>query len=137
MTLLTGSLLLFATLRQSSAFWNILPCLLVGGHGMAIMMVPATSAPMGAVPVDEPGVGSAVINRMRKAGGSLGIAIMGTLVAASMRAGPATWGPEIGSTFHRDGVAAGFPGRPDRAAPRVPDAVAAPMHRNACARHRP
>jgi hypothetical protein len=109
MTLLTGSLLLFATLGQSSAFWNILPGLLVGGLGMAIMMVPATSAPMGAVPVDEPGVGSAVINRMRLVGGSLGIAIMGTLVAASMRVGPATQGPEIGSTFHRDGAARRLP----------------------------
>jgi hypothetical protein len=44
MTLLTGSLLLFATPGRSSAFWNILPGLLVGGLGMAIMMVPTTSA---------------------------------------------------------------------------------------------
>jgi hypothetical protein len=87
MTSTGGSLLVFATLGQSSAFWNILPGLLVGGLGIAIMMVPAASAPMGAVPRGEAGVGSAVINRMRKAGGSLGIAIMGALVAASIRAG--------------------------------------------------
>src|SRR5437868_4461219 len=34
MTLLTGSLLLFATLDQQSSWWNILPGLLVGGVGM-------------------------------------------------------------------------------------------------------
>jgi EmrB/QacA subfamily drug resistance transporter len=81
MTLLTGSLLLFGTLDARSSFWNILPGLLVGGVGMAITMAPTTTAAMGSVPVDKAGVGSAVINSMRQVGGSLGIAIMGTLVA--------------------------------------------------------
>jgi EmrB/QacA subfamily drug resistance transporter len=84
MTLLTGSLLLFATLDAHSTFWAILPGLLVGGFGMAITMAPTTSAAMGSVPVDKAGVGSAVINSMRQVGGSLGIAIMGTLVAAEV-----------------------------------------------------
>jgi EmrB/QacA subfamily drug resistance transporter len=84
MTLLTGSLLLFATLDQNSSFWHILPGLLVGGLGMAITMAPTTSAAMGSVPVDKAGVGSAVINSMRQVGGSLGIAIMGTLVATEV-----------------------------------------------------
>jgi EmrB/QacA subfamily drug resistance transporter len=81
MTLLTGSLLLFGTLDEHSSFWNILPGLVVGGLGMAITMAPTTAAAMGSVPVDKAGVGSAVINSMRQVGGSLGIAIMGTLVA--------------------------------------------------------
>jgi EmrB/QacA subfamily drug resistance transporter len=84
MTLLTVSLLLFATLDVHSSFWNILPGLLVGGFGMAIVMAPTTSAAMGSVPVDKAGVGSAVINSMRQVGGSLGIAIMGTLVAGEV-----------------------------------------------------
>jgi EmrB/QacA subfamily drug resistance transporter len=84
MTLLTGSLLLFATLDEQSTFWNILPGLLVGGFGMAITMAPTTSAAMGSVPVDKAGVGSAVINSMRQVGGSLGVAIMGTLVATEV-----------------------------------------------------
>ena len=46
-----------------------------------------------------------LLNRMRQVGGSLGIAIMSTLVAASICVGPATQGPEIGSTFPRDGAA--------------------------------
>jgi DHA2 family methylenomycin A resistance protein-like MFS transporter len=81
MTLLTGSLLLFGTLDAQSSFWNILPGLVVGGVGMGITMAPTTAAAMGSVPVDKAGVGSAVINSMRQVGGSLGIAIMGTLVA--------------------------------------------------------
>ena len=91
MTLLTGSLLLFGTLDAKSSFWDILPGLLVGGLGMAITMAPTTAAAMGSVPVDKAGVGSAVINSMRQVGGSLGIAIMGTVVATQRdrRARPA------------------------------------------------
>jgi EmrB/QacA subfamily drug resistance transporter len=88
MTLLTVSLLFFGTLDQSSSFWNILPGLLVGGVGMAITMAPTTAAAMGSVPVDKAGVGSAVINSMRQVGGSLGIAIMGALVATRVTVPP-------------------------------------------------
>src|SRR6266571_3063158 len=87
MALLTGSLLLFATLDASSSWWNILPGLLVGGFGIAITMAPTTAAAMGSVPVNKAGVGSAVINSMRQVGGSLGIAIMGALVATQLPRG--------------------------------------------------
>jgi EmrB/QacA subfamily drug resistance transporter len=88
MALLSVSLLLFAQLDQSSDFWNILPALLVGGFGMALTMTPTTAAAMGSVPVDKAGVGSAVLNSMRQVGGSLGIAIMGALVASEIHVGP-------------------------------------------------
>jgi EmrB/QacA subfamily drug resistance transporter len=97
MTLLTGSLLLFATLDQNSTFWNILPALLAGGFGMAITMAPTTSAAMSAVPIDKAGVGSAVINSMRQVGGALGIAIMGTLIAGSISVGAAN--PDYAAEF--------------------------------------
>jgi EmrB/QacA subfamily drug resistance transporter len=87
MTFLTASLLLFATLDERSSFWNILPGLVVGGLGMAITMAPTTAAAMGSVSVDKAGVGSAVINSMRQVGGSLGIAIMGTVVATTVSVG--------------------------------------------------
>jgi EmrB/QacA subfamily drug resistance transporter len=88
MTLLTVSLLLFATLDESSGWWDIVPGLVAGGVGMAITMAPTTAAAMGAVPVDKAGVGSAVINSMRQVGGSLGIAIMGALVATAVSVQP-------------------------------------------------
>ncbi len=103
MTLLTGSLLLFATLDASSSWWNILPGLLVGGVGMAITMAPTTSAAMASVPVDKAGVGSAVINSMRQVGGSLGIAIMGTLVATQVSVRPfdPRYATQFVSGYHR------------------------------------
>jgi EmrB/QacA subfamily drug resistance transporter len=82
MTLVSVSLVLFAQLGPGSSFWNILPALLVGGSGMAATMTPTTAAAMGSVPVDKAGVGSAVLNSMRQVGGSLGIAVMGAVVAS-------------------------------------------------------
>jgi hypothetical protein len=43
---------------------------------------------MGSVPVDKAGVGSAVLNSMRQVGGSLGIALMGAIVAESVNVTP-------------------------------------------------
>jgi len=86
MVLLAISLTLFGRLEADSTFWGLLPGLLMGGVGMAITMAPTTSAAMGSVPVDKAGVGSAVINSMRQVGGSIGIAVMGALVATELKA---------------------------------------------------
>jgi EmrB/QacA subfamily drug resistance transporter len=88
LTLVCLSLILFGTLDESSDFWNILPGLLTGGLGMALTMAPTTSAAMAAVPTDKAGVGSAVLNAFRQVGGSLGIAIMGALVASRIHTTP-------------------------------------------------
>jgi EmrB/QacA subfamily drug resistance transporter len=103
MTLIAVSLLLFGTLDASSSFWNILPGLLVGGVGMATTMAPTTAAAMGSVPVAKAGVGSAVINSMRQVGGSLGIAIMGALVATRVSVSPLNplWRGEFVAGYHR------------------------------------
>src|SRR5438067_535324 len=88
MTLLGVSLLLYERVGVHSNFWTLLPQLLVGGVGMAMTMSPMTSAAMGAVPVEKAGVGSGVLNSFRQVGGSLGIAVMGAIVAASIHHSP-------------------------------------------------
>jgi EmrB/QacA subfamily drug resistance transporter len=87
LALLSVSLVIFAQLERTSNFWNILPGLLVGGVGMALVMTPATAAAMGSVPTDKAGVGSAVLNCSRQVGGSLGIAVMGAVVASQIHVG--------------------------------------------------
>src|SRR5204862_418928 len=112
MTLLTGSLLLFATLDTQSTWWDILPGLVVGGVGMAITMAPTTAAAMSSVPVDKAGVGSAVINSMRQVGGSLGIALMGALVATEVSVKPFSprYATQFVAGYHRAlHVGAGIP----------------------------
>jgi EmrB/QacA subfamily drug resistance transporter len=81
---LSASLISFSMLGIGSSFWAILPGLILGGFGMSLAMTPTTAAAMGSVPVDKAGVGSAVLNSMRQVGGSLGVAVMGAIVAASI-----------------------------------------------------
>src|SRR6185312_16247235 len=88
LVLLSASLIAFSMLDASSGFWQIVPGLVLGGFGMSLAMTPTTAAAMGSVPVDKAGVGSAVLNSMRQVGGSLGIALMGAIVAASVSRAP-------------------------------------------------
>src|SRR5438067_2857728 len=87
MVVLTGALLLFARMGAHESFWGLLPAMLLGGIGMSLAMAPVTAAAMQSVRPDKAGVGSAVLNSMRQVGGSLGIAIMGAIVAASVTPG--------------------------------------------------
>jgi len=83
MTLLAAMLFYYTTLGANETFWALLPGLLLGGIVMGMTMTPVTAAAMSAVSVDKAGVGSAVLNSARQVGGSLGIAVMGAIVAAS------------------------------------------------------
>jgi EmrB/QacA subfamily drug resistance transporter len=83
MTLLAGMLFYYTQLGANETFWALLPGLLIGGIGMGMTMTPVTAAAMSAVSVDKAGVGSAVLNSSRQVGGSLGIAVMGSIVAGA------------------------------------------------------
>jgi EmrB/QacA subfamily drug resistance transporter len=82
MSLIALQLLYFSRLGADATFWNLLPGLLVGGAGMAMTMTPGAAAATRAVPVDKAGVGAAVLNAFRQVGGSLGIALMGAIMAS-------------------------------------------------------
>src|SRR5918995_436640 len=80
MVLVGVQLVYFSKLSAEAGFWNLLPAMLVGGLGMALVMTPSAAAAVRSVPVDKSGVGSAVLNSSRQIGGSLGIAIMGAIM---------------------------------------------------------
>jgi hypothetical protein len=82
LSLLGGSLAIFSTLGTSSDFLDMLPGLLIGGIGMALVMTPMTAAAMGSVRVDKAGVASGVLNSFRQVGGALGIAVMGAILTS-------------------------------------------------------
>jgi EmrB/QacA subfamily drug resistance transporter len=81
MILVAAQLLSFSRLDEHSTFWNLLPGLLVGGLGISLVMTPSAAAAVRALPVDKSGVGSAVLNAFRQVGGSMGIALMGAIMA--------------------------------------------------------
>jgi EmrB/QacA subfamily drug resistance transporter len=81
MTLLAAQLLYFSRLGVHEGLWSLVPGMLLGGLGMPAVMAPASAAALSGVPVDRAGVGSAVLNSSRQLGGSIGVALMGAIMA--------------------------------------------------------
>ncbi|MBA3402159.1 MAG: DHA2 family efflux MFS transporter permease subunit, partial [Actinobacteria bacterium] len=81
MILIAVQLLYFSRLGVEASFWSLLPAFLVGGVGMALTMTPSAAAATRSVSVDKAGVGAAVLNASRQVGGSLGIALIGAIIA--------------------------------------------------------
>jgi EmrB/QacA subfamily drug resistance transporter len=82
MMLIAVQLGMFSRLGVDASFWNLFPALVVGGIGMALTMTPSAAAATRSVPVEKAGVGSAVLNSARQVGGTMGIALMGAIMAA-------------------------------------------------------
>jgi EmrB/QacA subfamily drug resistance transporter len=85
LVLFCGALLWISTASASTAYGVIAAQMVVFGTGMGLTQAPATEAIMGAVPVERAGVGSAVNDATRLSGGTLGVAVIGS-VAASLYA---------------------------------------------------
>jgi EmrB/QacA subfamily drug resistance transporter len=81
MILVSAQLLYFSRLDENAVYLDLLPAFIVGGMGMALVMTPSAAAAVRALPVDKSGVGSAVLNAFRQVGGSMGIALMGAIMA--------------------------------------------------------
>ena len=65
-----------------SGYSLVATALAVLGLGIALAMTPATEAIMGALPKEKAGVGSAMNDVLRELGGTLGVAVLGSLLAS-------------------------------------------------------
>jgi hypothetical protein len=72
-----------STATVSTAYATIAAQMVLYGVGMGFTSAPATEAIMGAVPMHRAGVGSAVNDTTRLLGGTLGVAIIGSVYASS------------------------------------------------------
>jgi DHA2 family methylenomycin A resistance protein-like MFS transporter len=70
---------LLARVDADSSFGALLPGLLLWGVGLGVLTPAVVAAAVGAVPGDRAGLGSAVNNTARQAGGAIGIAAFGAL----------------------------------------------------------
>ncbi len=71
--------------KIDSGFGYVLLYEMVLGLGIGLAMAPATESIMGALPVSKAGVGSAVNDTTRTAGGALGVAILGSVLSSIYR----------------------------------------------------
>ncbi|MFF7548661.1 MFS transporter [Streptomyces canus] len=79
----TAALALLTRIDAGSAYGDFVAPLMVLGLAIGLALSPATDAIMGAFPESELGVGGAVNDTSIELGGSLGIAILGSLLATS------------------------------------------------------
>jgi EmrB/QacA subfamily drug resistance transporter len=93
----------------TSSYWLVVGQMFLMGGGLGLVNAPATEAIMGALPPAKAGVGSAVNDTTREVGGAMGVAVIGSILAAQYRSGIkpqlASVQPEV-AAIARDGVSA-------------------------------
>jgi MFS transporter, DHA2 family, multidrug resistance protein len=84
LALMSGGLLVAATTPQDAAYWGqIIIAMTLMAAGLAFTTGPATDAIMGALPPAKAGAGSAVNDTTREVGGTLGVAILGSVLSSA------------------------------------------------------
>jgi MFS family permease len=83
LSLVAAGLAIVAQLGTETPYWLMAAGLLVLGVGMGAAMTPATTAITEALPRAQQGVGSALNDLSREVGGAIGVAVIGSILAAT------------------------------------------------------
>ena len=81
--IVAAGMVLMSAAGVDSGYGLIAGVLVTIGLGMGLAMAPATDSIMGSLPPERAGVGSAMNDTTREIGGALGVAILGSITAAS------------------------------------------------------
>src|SRR5437868_1800384 len=76
-----GTLLWLSVLNLQAGYWDIFWPQMIQGAGMSLLFVPLTTVTMDPIPRERMGYATSLFNLMRNIGGSVGIAITGTMLA--------------------------------------------------------
>jgi EmrB/QacA subfamily drug resistance transporter len=95
----TVALVLFSTLPATNISYvtDVLPRMVLIAIGMGLVMAPATESIMGSLPRAKAGVGSAMNDTTRQVGGTLGVAVVGSVMLSTygQRVGDALTGAHV------------------------------------------
>jgi MFS transporter, DHA2 family, multidrug resistance protein len=83
--LLAGGLMLGATTTAGSSYGFAAAWMALLGAGLGFAMPPAMDAAIGALSPERSGVGSALLMAMRQVGGTIGVAVLGTVLSSTYR----------------------------------------------------
>jgi DHA2 family multidrug resistance protein len=75
------TLLWLGQINLQAGYWDIFWPQLAQGMGMSLLFVPLTTAAMAVIPRERMGYATSLFNLMRNIGGSVGIAVTGTMLA--------------------------------------------------------
>jgi EmrB/QacA subfamily drug resistance transporter len=82
LAIFAGGLAWASTADTATPYWQIAGQMMLLGGGLGLTFAPATEAIMGSLPADKAGIGSAVNDTTRELGGTLGVAIVGSVFAS-------------------------------------------------------
>ncbi|GAA3236013.1 MFS transporter [Nonomuraea helvata] len=91
-----GAALMTRISPETSAYTTLLPGFVIAAFGIGPAFVTATTTTMANVPHGETGVASGVINTFHELGGSIGVAVVSTVAAASLAPNVAAGAAGIG-----------------------------------------
>lgn len=83
--LMSSGVLILGQLGAEASYWLVLAGLMPIGAGMALATTPATSSIVASLPDNKQGVASAVNDAAREVGGTLGIAVLGSVAHTSYK----------------------------------------------------
>jgi EmrB/QacA subfamily drug resistance transporter len=84
LALMSAGLVVAAGTTADSAYWGrIIVSMALMAAGLGLTTSPATDAIMGALPRDKAGAGSAVNDTTREVGGTLGVAVIGSVMSSA------------------------------------------------------
>jgi DHA2 family multidrug resistance protein len=89
------TLLWLSLLNLQAGYWDIFWPQLLQGAGLSLLFVPLTTVSMDPIPREKMGNATSLFNLMRNIGGSIGIAVTGTMIARNQQAATATLGSHI------------------------------------------
>jgi MFS transporter, DHA2 family, multidrug resistance protein len=89
------TLIWLGSLNLNAGYWDIFWPQLLQGTGMALTFVPLTTATMQAIPPQRMGNATSLFNLMRNIGGSVGIAVTGTMLTRQRQTVAARLGENI------------------------------------------
>ena len=86
LTVGAGTLFWLGDLNLGAGYWDIFWPQFLQGIGLSLVFVPLTTISMDAVPRERMGNATSLFNLMRNLGGSIGIAVTGTMLARQQQA---------------------------------------------------
>jgi MFS transporter, DHA2 family, multidrug resistance protein len=89
------TLIWLSWLNLQAGYWDIFWPQLIQGVGMSLLFVPLTTVSMDPIPRERMGNATSLFNLMRNIGGSIGIAVTGTMIARHTQANMATLGAHV------------------------------------------
>jgi EmrB/QacA subfamily drug resistance transporter len=84
---LAGGALMFVALGAHTSVWYLILAYLIFGIGSGLVAAPITNTALSGMPADQAGVAGAIASTSRQFGATLGVAVVGAIVAGSSHVG--------------------------------------------------